>query len=1350
MRTLGLLPLCAFIIPGAFAQSTCGNVQLQLTPDYSFAIGSSSGGSAYTFTLGSQTLAQGPMTQLALFHFDNSLNSTSGIAPAQATGTSFVPGKFGSAMAIATGGILSYPAAGNIGFGDGTIELWIAPTKSGTDPIYSQYDHTLFRYTAGNGDQLVFSESGEGGNFYAGTIIGNTFTGTSGIQISSLNAGVWHHVAFTYSKANARLRLYLDGLSIQENDVAFSMPASNGASFTIDSDPYGHASGFLVDELRISSNEETAAQIQYDATRSTPFANNEVLLPLAGVSPGQLSYSVNGCGTVSYSWAGIPVTDLNPPSNLLPPGATSFALSFNTLQPATCAYSVGSLLPFASMQPFAVGQNTTSHQGTVSGISSNPQTTNSVYIRCDSNPDFVQTLQYRAVASPAGPFPRVGSIWWGYYVASTAPTQVAKLQLFLCPAFSTQTAQSVRAANPNVMILPNVNATDTTGPTTPPNVPEAYYLHDVNGNRISDWPTPGEYLLNLTNPAVADFMANYAYQVLLNSELVYDGIFFDNFHTTIEQPFYDYQGVPHQIDAYGTGQPTDPTALNTAWSAGVYREMATFRKLVPYGLATGHLDNRPPQAPALAVFNGESLNGDAPRVREGLENFGTLWQTLGDWFSQGQAPGITMVQSSPPLQVAYGYGYMASSAAPPEVQTFAQTFYPNMRFGLATALMTDGFSTYDFGDTSSPVNWWYDEYDFNLGSPLAPAAVVGSTGQSRNLLSNGSFESPIAGEWQFSVNEAGSESATLDQTTAVAADGSYSAHVAVTAVAAGATAFTNVQLYQPGISLVNGAAYSLSFWAMSSSPRNMMLNIVQNGGSYSSYGLTGTASLGSGWQQYTFNFSANTTASDGRLDFYFGEQTGDAWIDGVVLQLVPADIYRRDYSSGTVLLNGTASQQTITIEPGFQRFSGTQAPRFQYIVDDSDPAFLPTGAWNAVTIDSGFAHGAVTGPGSQVASGPYYHAWKTSVHELDVSIGSATWNLQIPQDGSYTIQVWLPAGPSAASWTKDAIYEVVSGGNVVASITVDQTTAAAGDGWHMIATVNLTMSGSPILRVHNGSSGSLIADAVYVTSTALYNDGTQAPQVTLAPFDGILLQRQTPAPAPASRVNSVVNAASYQPAIASAGFVSIIGTSFGNSTRSWISSDFSGNNLPTSLDGISVTINGKPAYVEYISPTQINAIAPDDDTIGQVQVQVATPQGPSYSGTVLKQKMSPAFFTYQSGTTTYVAAVHLDGTLVGPAGPSSRPAVPGEVIEIFGAGFGPTNPAAPTSQLISQPAPLSLPATVAIGGLNAQVLWAGIVSSGLYQLNVQIPNVTAGDEPAQASVSGFQSVANAFLAIAQQ
>ena len=117
-----------------FAQSTCGNVQLQLASDYSFAIGSSSGGSAYAFTLGGQPLAQGSLKQLALFHYDGSLSSTSGIAPLKPVGTSFVPGKWGSALAIATGGSLSYPAPGNISFTDGTIELWIAPTKDGAIP----------------------------------------------------------------------------------------------------------------------------------------------------------------------------------------------------------------------------------------------------------------------------------------------------------------------------------------------------------------------------------------------------------------------------------------------------------------------------------------------------------------------------------------------------------------------------------------------------------------------------------------------------------------------------------------------------------------------------------------------------------------------------------------------------------------------------------------------------------------------------------------------------------------------------------------------------------------------------------------------------------------------------------------------------------------------------------------------------------------------------------------------------------------------------------------------------------------------------------------------------------------
>ena len=69
---------------------------------------------------------------------------------------------------------------------------------------------------------------------------------------------------------------------------------------------------------------------------------------------------------------------------------------------------------------------------------------------------------------------------------------------------------------------------------------------------------------------------------------------------------------------------------------------------------------------------------------------------------------------------------------------------------------------------------------------------------------------------------------------------------------------------------------------------------------------------------------------------------------------------------------------------------------------------------------------------------------------------------------------------------------------------------------------------------------------------------------------------------------------------------------------------------------MSVTINGVPAYVEYISPTQINVLAPDDATTGSVQVQVTAAGQTSNSFTAQKQQFAPAFFTFAGGK--YVAA----------------------------------------------------------------------------------------------------------------
>ena len=1166
--------------------------------------------STYTFSAGSQALAQGPMTQLALLHYDNSLTSTSGVAPAQSTGVSFAAGKFGQAVTLAANGTLAYPQGGNLSFQDGTIEMWVSPRYDGSNALYVTAPQVVFQYFWGaNGDQLVLAEGTSGGGpyffggaagIYAGAAAAAGISGISGWKV-----GEWHHLAFTYSVSQSRVRLYVDGQLAQEGDGAINFPSNPSADFTIAGDSFGHASNFAVDEVRITNNEMAAAEIAFDAARSTPFANDEVFLSLAGVNPGQLNYSVTGCGSATYNFTGVPITNFSPPSGLIPPGSSSVALVFNTLQATSCRYSLGTALDFNSMLPLDAGPPVLAHSVSVTGLSSDPRVTNQVYIRCASNQDFLQSAAYRTVATPTGQFPHIGSIWWGSYIYSAAPQQAQKIQLFLGPGFSVAQAQAIRAANPNVLILPAVSAeeapTGETGAGTPaPPVPDSYYMKDINGNRIETY--PGLYMLNMTIPQVAEFVAQYAYQLITQSNLAFDGIFFDNFQLTISGFTTDALGNPVQIDANGDGQPDNPAVLDAAWAAGELHMIDTLRNLLPYGYVSAHLSPLwPIPASVFSAFNGNSLNKGAIQTKEGLMPFSDLWNAYQSWFSAGVSPSINMVQSSPPGQIANGYGDFPLNGTPPPILPatveFGQTYYPSMRFGLSLALMNDGYFTHDFGDVTAPVSWWYDEYDFSLGSPTGAATQLASGGpEGPDLLVNGGFESGLQGWTLYVFNNnkgPGVAAAAVDNFTV--AQGNSSAQITVSSVAANSY---DIQFQQGGISLSGGTIYQLQFWARADVTRSISVFCKGVPGTF--YGLSQQFSLGTSWQLYSASFTAAENATDGIIEFSVGDVAGSVWLDGVTLSVAPLATYRRDFTNGVVLLNGTQSPQNISLESGLHRFSGTQAPKYQYIIDDGDGSFISSGAWNVATYDSG---GIWNGSSltQAVAQGPYYHAWKRTLHQLDGASGTAQWNLGITEDGQYTLQVWLPAAPNASSWTPNAIYEVVSNGNVVFSASLDQTTAAAGDGWHTIATnLNLTVAGAPFIRVHNGASGSLVADAVYVTSVALYNDGSSAPQVTLAPFDGILLQRQTPISAPASRVNSVANAASYQQAIASGGFVSIIGTGFANSARSWTASDFSGNSLPVSLDGVSVTMQwpARLCGVHQLDPDQRRRAGRRDDRTG--------------------------------------------------------------------------------------------------------------------------------------------------------
>ena len=129
-----------------------------------------------------------------------------------------------------------------------------------------------------------------------------------------------------------------------------------------------------------------------------------------------------------------------------------------------------------------------------------------------------------------------------------------------------------------------MNVADNGGEGSPP---DAYFLKDVHGNKIADWCSPVRYVLNVTKPEVPQFLAQYAYQLLAQSNFVSDGLFFDSFGTTMPQPFTDCYGNVAQIDSNGDGIADDPAALNAAWRAGEYAVVSAFRSLAPGAYVSG-------------------------------------------------------------------------------------------------------------------------------------------------------------------------------------------------------------------------------------------------------------------------------------------------------------------------------------------------------------------------------------------------------------------------------------------------------------------------------------------------------------------------------------------------------------------------------------------------------------------------------------------------------------------------------------------------------------------------------------------------------------------------------------------
>ena len=243
-------------------------------------------------------------------------------------------------------------------------------------------------------------------------------------------------------------------------------------------------------------------------------------------------------------------------------------------------------------------------------------------------------------------------------------------------------------------------------------------------------------------------------------------------------------------------------------------------------------------------------------------------------------------------------------------------------------------------------------------------------------------------------------------------------------------------------------------------------------------------------------------------------------------------------------------------------------------------------------------------------------------------------------------------------------------------------------------------------------------------------------------------------------VNALSTASDFGnfPSAAPGSWVEIYGNNLAPGTDGWTGADFSGNNAPTLLDGVRVTIGGQAAFVDYVSQNQVNAQLPSN-IAGELSLTVTNGGLTSAPVDFIVNATQPGLqapSNFFINDNQYVAAVLPDGSYVLPAGAlgsvASRPAKPGETIVMYGVGFGSVSPNIPAGEIASGDSRLVLPLKMLFGQVPAQLAYFGLAPGfvGLYQFNVTVPDVPNSDVvPLTFTLGGTAGQQRLFTAVHQ-
>lgn len=318
--------------------------------------------------------------------------------------------------------------------------------------------------------------------------------------------------------------------------------------------------------------------------------------------------------------------------------------------------------------------------------------------------------QGEAIILPQTGYPKIAAFYLATPINESSAKEIAKHDLAvlnMAAQNNPEYLKKIKELNPKIVLLAYTSNAETLNSLLYDNEPsgngiwhqlssgvrEEWIMKKYTGEKVHIWKDNNlmnPYIKSWDGKSYGDYLADFLYEKVLDAGY-WDGLFFDTTSQNISW-------VSSDLDINNDGRKDNGATINQLWQEG---HRYFFRKLRE---KTG--------SSYLIVTNGDLEISDYANGRM-FEGFPEYWE--GGWNNQ-MKKYYSLGES--------GYWPRLNIINSDTENTGNKYDYPSMRFGLASALLGDGYYNFESGTESRITLWWYDEYSVDLGQPTGRAFNV--------------------------------------------------------------------------------------------------------------------------------------------------------------------------------------------------------------------------------------------------------------------------------------------------------------------------------------------------------------------------------------------------------------------------------------------------------------------------------------------------------------------------------------------------------------------------------------------------------------------------------------------------